>query len=410
MRIFISYRRTDTQAIADRIYERLAAVFGKKNVFRDIDDIQPGESFPDAIFRALAECNVLLVIIGPNWKDVADEYGHRRLDNPDDFVRIEVETALRLPDVMVIPILVDGASMPEKTDLPTSLHALSLRNAVVVRHGSDFDRDMQTLIATLKPARSWWWYIAAACLLFLLLGVFYIVTLGKNDTETRTPTVLASDMVTDTVPSTSPGVLSSPDRLTATATPTPNQTAKARMLSNSTLTSTATGQPDTPVPTASPTQFPTATITPTLSATPVPQADCAISVSTDGATLFALIDAEAQAVLAEDIELIEAIFMPDAIILNEATGQQWNSPVVYYTEKFANEIHCEIQHNAYMIVRLASDDALVTTGNHGRWGWETEGCSPTPYYNPAGADRWYFAKDTSGCWRISRFIYNAHVR
>jgi len=89
-RIFISYRRTDSPDVAGRIYERFAARFGRKNVFKDIDNIPVGTDFRAVIEDALLNCQVMLVVIGPNWLDAKDAEGKRRLDNPEDFVRIEV--------------------------------------------------------------------------------------------------------------------------------------------------------------------------------------------------------------------------------------------------------------------------------------------------------------------------------
>lgn len=175
-----------------------------------------------------------------------------------------------------------------------------------------------------------------------------------------------------------------------------------------TMTATATPTP-TPTPTLTPT--PIATPTPTLTATltPTPTPTCAITAPTDAETLFALIDAEAQAILSEDIQLIKAVFAPDAIIRNEATDQEWDSPEAYYTEKFRNEVHCRAEHYNYRILKLTDEQALVTTGNRGQWGWETDECTMT-YENPPGADQWHFRKDAFGCWQIVRFAYNAHTQ
>src|SRR5580700_7137111 len=102
--IFISYRRQETSHLAGRLYDRLADRFGESQVFIDVDTIEPGVDFAEEIFRAVAACNVLLAIIGPTWLTAADERGHRRLDDPNDIVRLEVEAALARA-VRVIPIL-----------------------------------------------------------------------------------------------------------------------------------------------------------------------------------------------------------------------------------------------------------------------------------------------------------------
>src|SRR5215475_940843 len=133
--IFVSYRRQETSHLAGRLYDRLADRFGEGQVFIDVDPIEPGVDFAEEISRAVAICKVLLAVIGPNWLTAADEQGHRRLDDPDDIVRLEIEDALAR-DVRVIPILVEGAAMPGQRDLPESLAGLARRNALFIRHES----------------------------------------------------------------------------------------------------------------------------------------------------------------------------------------------------------------------------------------------------------------------------------
>lgn len=113
--IFVSYRRQETSHLAGRLYDRLADRFGENQVFIDVDTIEPGVDFTEEIFRAVASCIVLLAVIGPAWLTATDERGRRRLDDPDDIVRLEVEAALGR-GVRVIPILVEGRSCrPSKT-------------------------------------------------------------------------------------------------------------------------------------------------------------------------------------------------------------------------------------------------------------------------------------------------------
>src|SRR5215468_9038498 len=114
--IFVSYRRQETSHLAGRLSDRLADRFGEGQVFMDVDAIEPGVDFAEEISRAVAACQVLLAVIGPNWLTATDERGRRRLDNPDDLVRLEVEAALAR-GVLVIPILVEGAVMPGREDL-----------------------------------------------------------------------------------------------------------------------------------------------------------------------------------------------------------------------------------------------------------------------------------------------------
>lgn len=151
-RIFISYRRADSQAWADRIYPVLAAAFGANNVFKDLDSIGLSRNFRAAIERAVIDTDVVLILIGRLWVTITDDQG-RRLDNPDDFVRLEAEMALR-HEKMVIPVVVDGARMPVSTDLPPSLYDLPLRNGAVVRGEPDFAHDMNRLIRSIKEQLS----------------------------------------------------------------------------------------------------------------------------------------------------------------------------------------------------------------------------------------------------------------
>jgi hypothetical protein len=122
--IFISYRRQDTRHLAGRLYDRLADRFGEAQVFIDVAAIELGADFGEEIFRSISACSVLLAVIGPDWLTAADERGHRRLDNPDDAVRLEIETALAR-GLLVIPILADGAAMPGLYDLPKGCAGLT---------------------------------------------------------------------------------------------------------------------------------------------------------------------------------------------------------------------------------------------------------------------------------------------
>ena len=120
--IFISYRRADTAMAAGWLYHQLNEYFPGQ-LFMDIDDIPPGEDFVRVIEDAISQCRVVLVLIGPDW--VSD-----RLDDPLDFVRLEVSTALSRPNVRVVPVLVNDASMPGPDVLPPNLQPLTRRNAV----------------------------------------------------------------------------------------------------------------------------------------------------------------------------------------------------------------------------------------------------------------------------------------
>lgn len=140
-KIFISYRRDDEPGFSGRIYDRLAERFGRDAVFMDVDSIPPGADFVDHLERSVAEADVVLAIIGPGWLDARDADGRRRLDDPGDFVRIEIAAALA-QGKRVIPVLVRGAAPPSAAALPEPLAPLARRNAVRIgaeRFGSDAD-------------------------------------------------------------------------------------------------------------------------------------------------------------------------------------------------------------------------------------------------------------------------------
>jgi len=116
-KIFISYRRNDTRDVTGRIYDRLLRHWDAERIFKDVDNIDPGEDYRDVIDREIAECALLLAVIGPSWLLAKKADGKRRLDDPNDMVRIELETALRR-NQRVIPIVVGDARMPEPEELP----------------------------------------------------------------------------------------------------------------------------------------------------------------------------------------------------------------------------------------------------------------------------------------------------
>jgi hypothetical protein len=120
--IFISYRRSDSDDVTGRIYDALSSKFSEEQVFMDFDKIPLGVSFPQYLKSQLAKAEVVLVIIGPKWAEATDKQGRRRLDDPKDWVRVEVETALR-SKIPVIPILVSRATLPKEDELPESLRA-----------------------------------------------------------------------------------------------------------------------------------------------------------------------------------------------------------------------------------------------------------------------------------------------
>lgn len=127
-RIFVSYRQQDTAWPASALYQRLVERFGEQQVFKDIDNIRLGEDFVQKITEEVEACDILLALIGRGWLQ-PDENGRRRIDEPNDFVRLEIKTALDR-NVMLIPILVDGAAMPPADSLPSDISALVRRQAL----------------------------------------------------------------------------------------------------------------------------------------------------------------------------------------------------------------------------------------------------------------------------------------
>ena len=148
-RIFISYRREETAYAAGWLYAQLADHYGGGQVFKDVDSIQLGDDFVEVITSAVGSCDVLLALIGDDWLTITDEHG-RRLDDPDDFVRLEIQAALTR-NVRVIPILVDGARMPRAEELPESLARLVRRQALELSPAR-FDFDTGRLLKVLDRA------------------------------------------------------------------------------------------------------------------------------------------------------------------------------------------------------------------------------------------------------------------
>jgi WD40 repeat protein len=147
--IFISYRRDDTSAYAGRIYDRLQQHFGDRvSLFIDVASINPGSDFVKSIGQAVASCDVLIAVVGRAWLQATDPRGGRRIDNADDFVRIEIESGLE-HNIGIIPVLVSGAQMPTEQQLPATLAALSRRQAVEVSD-TRFHGDVTRLIEALE--------------------------------------------------------------------------------------------------------------------------------------------------------------------------------------------------------------------------------------------------------------------
>jgi hypothetical protein len=147
--IFISYRRSDSIDITGRIYDRLVTKFGKGPIFKDVDSIPLGIDFKESLQEKVSACNIVLAIIGREWADAKDAKGNKRLADPTDFVRIEIESALDR-GIPVIPLLVQGAQMPVEVGLPAGLRRLVYRNGIQIRPDPDFHHDMDRLITALE--------------------------------------------------------------------------------------------------------------------------------------------------------------------------------------------------------------------------------------------------------------------
>ncbi len=146
--IFISYRRDDSEGEAGRLFDDLTRAFGEDCVFMDVAGISPGMDFRQAIEGNVSSCGVLLAIIGPTWVTISNAQGHRRLDDPNDFVVLEIASALKR-NVPVIPVLVHEAKMPHAPELPDSIKDLSYRNSVELTHAR-WNSDVSLLIEALK--------------------------------------------------------------------------------------------------------------------------------------------------------------------------------------------------------------------------------------------------------------------
>jgi TPR repeat protein len=149
-KIFISYRRDDSSPWAGRLSDRLSNQFPSNEIFMDVDSVDLGEDFVNTIEKTVGSCDVLIAVIGKGWLTSRDQEGKRRLENSEDYVRTEIATALRR-GIRVIPVLVEGASMPQAGDLPDDLKALSRRNALQLSHDR-FRGDSERLVSAVGRA------------------------------------------------------------------------------------------------------------------------------------------------------------------------------------------------------------------------------------------------------------------
>lgn len=196
-RVFISYRRSDSRDVAARLSDRLTVAAAVKSVFLDVDDIAPGEAFPDRLERALAECDVVLALVGRDWAAPLPG-GGSRIARDDDFVRLEIARALTLGK-RIIPVLVDNADFPAADTLPIDVRDITARNALFLRHAS-FNQDYQIVLDAIagrkgrgplrRMADRWPWLVplsrataglTAGLILLLVIGLINnAVTDGRS--------------------------------------------------------------------------------------------------------------------------------------------------------------------------------------------------------------------------------------
>jgi uracil-DNA glycosylase len=149
-RVFINYRRQDSEGYVGRLFDHLVQHLKREEVFMDVDSIPPGADFVQVLDEAVMACDVFIAVIGPAWSDAKDEAGERRLEQWNDFVRIEIASALK-HDKRIIPVLVGQAKMPRPDQLPEDIRSLARRNAVPLSH-LHFAGDVQKLAGVIKDA------------------------------------------------------------------------------------------------------------------------------------------------------------------------------------------------------------------------------------------------------------------
>jgi hypothetical protein len=149
--IFLSYRREDAAGYAGRLRESLEERLGEGRVFRDVDTLEPGQDFVQAIEQRVSQCTAFLALLGREWLEATDAAGHLRLQQPDDYVRREIAAALARPNLLVIPVLVEGVSMPPSTALPEDIRSLTRRHAVSLRDET-WSHDVDRLTSAIARA------------------------------------------------------------------------------------------------------------------------------------------------------------------------------------------------------------------------------------------------------------------
>jgi len=216
--IFINYRRDDSPGMAGRLYDRIVHKFSRRDLFMDVDAMKPGIDFTKQLEDHVAQCQVLIAVIGPHWLDIKDQSGARRLDNEQDYVRIEIASALKR-NIPVIPVLVDGAAMPKEASLPVDLKPLVRRQALELRY-TRFDADAETIVHALEdlvPRHRLPWRLvgAGAAVLVIVAAVAMLWPKILPRPEPKTPAAGKTTTITSNVPAATirpetPGVPATP--------------------------------------------------------------------------------------------------------------------------------------------------------------------------------------------------------
>jgi TIR domain-containing protein len=196
-KIFINYRRDDSRADAGRLYDRLHARYPAR-IFRDVGSLEPGIEWREAIEKVLSDSDACIVVIGKNWLTITDATGRRRLDDPRDVVRLELQKALS-SGMRVFPLLVGGAKMPAEEDLPPDLQSLARRNALEVSE-QDWNEDFDKLVAAIEKSLGWsapapaarsgsrkMFVIGGAVAALLVIGVVAALVLSPGGTKPSPP-------------------------------------------------------------------------------------------------------------------------------------------------------------------------------------------------------------------------------
>ncbi|HUE09706.1 MAG TPA: PAN domain-containing protein [Steroidobacteraceae bacterium] len=209
--IFINYRRDDSPGVAGRLFDYLALKYSRNGIFMDVDAMKPGMDFAVQLDSQVSQCRVLLAVIGPRWLDAKDHAGHRRLDSDRDYVRIELASALKR-DIPVIPVLVDGAAMPDEDSLSDDLKPLARRHALELRH-TRFNADADAIMHALEgvvPRRQMTWPIVGAAAAVVMVAVAVGAVLWPKLSAKLHPAAVPQVAMSPTPPAQTPPAVSLP--------------------------------------------------------------------------------------------------------------------------------------------------------------------------------------------------------